>query len=163
MLQDKKLQMEKLNQYNDVVSIFYKETDRASAVLSASFLENLLEDYLRKFMITEKMVDNLFNGQGAFATFSSRISTCYALKYIPQNVYRDLDLIRKIRNYFAHNMNDASFDDEEIKNRINSFDFIRAAKFDIDKNSNKEKFLMTVGYITLFIMNQAIWTEDTTL
>lgn len=69
MLQDKKLQMEKLNQYNDVVSIFYKETDRASAVLSASFLENLLEDYLRKFMITEKMVDNLFNGQGPLPLF----------------------------------------------------------------------------------------------
>lgn len=112
MSQFSKMQITKMNKYNDVADLFDKETDRASAVLSASFLENLLEEHLRKHMITDKMIDSLFNGQGAFATFSSRISACYALRYIPKKVHRDLDLIRKIRNYFAHNMNDASFDDE---------------------------------------------------
>ncbi|MEC0234855.1 MltR family transcriptional regulator [Paenibacillus kribbensis] len=159
MSQFSKMQITKMNKYNDVADLFDKETDRASAVLSASFLENLLEEHLRKHMITDKMIDSLFNGQEAFATFSSRISACYALRYIPKKVYRDLDLIRKIRNYFAHNMNDASFDDEEVQNRIRNFEFIKEIK-NIDKNTNKEKFLMTVGFITLSIVSQAVWKKD---
>ncbi|GJM76498.1 hypothetical protein HMSSN036_87140 [Paenibacillus macerans] len=152
-------QQQQIIQYNSVVEIFYKETDRAAAILAASFLDNLLEEYLRKHMIVDKVIDNLFNGQGAFATFSSRISVCYAFKFIPSKVYRDLDLIRRIRNYFAHNMNDASFDDEEVRNRINSFEFIKEIK-DINKNTHREKFLITVGLITLFITGQEIWKEN---
>ena len=79
------------------------ETDRGCALMSASYLEDRLELLIRKHFIKSKQsIRDLFDGQGALATFSGKIQLCYALGYIPHNVFSDLGIIKSIRNEFAH-------------------------------------------------------------
>src|SRR3546814_2970630 len=47
--------------------------------------------------------------------FSSKIKMCYCLGLIDKMIKEDLNLIRKIRNEFAHDLY-ASFDSDKIKN-----------------------------------------------
>src|SRR5262249_32748525 len=54
---------------------------------------------------------------GPLATFSARIDMAYLLGLIPDNVRRELHLIRKIRNDFAHSSENLDFNNEAIANR----------------------------------------------
>jgi hypothetical protein len=54
---------------------------------------------------------------GPLGSFSARIELCYALGLSPKQVRRDLILIRKIRNDFAHQAKTLTFDDPGIADR----------------------------------------------
>jgi DNA-binding MltR family transcriptional regulator len=96
--------------------LFYKEeSDRAVAILAASFLETFLGQFLKEFMIDDQQVFNdLFNGYGPLATFSARTKCAYAFGYIDEETRNNLNYIRKIRNEFAHNHELNSFADSPI-------------------------------------------------
>ena len=145
------VQSQLLNHYNDVADTFDNETDRASAILAASYLENLLEIFLKDHMVEDDIINSLFTGQGALSTFSSRIAASYAFKFIPYKVYRDLDLIRKIRNHFAHNMSEATYEDEAVRNRISCFELFKEVDLQEYNHTNRQKFLITVGIISIHI------------
>src|SRR5574341_2026101 len=106
-----------LDKYNDMVTIYYQESDRAVAILATSYLEVLLEKLLRTKLIRNRVVNRLFTGNGPLASLSARIDICYALGLMPDYVLQDLTLIRRIRNHFAHHLNEASFQDEAVINR----------------------------------------------
>lgn len=152
---------EKHIHHNKFVDIFEKESDRAAAILAASYLENLLKEFLIKHMVDDKVSGDLFSGQGALATFSSRISICYSFKLIRFETYRDLELIRKIRNHFAHNMYDATFSDSEARSRCDNFEFIKELKkhWDYSNHTSREIFLLAVSFIAMIINENKIWTE----
>jgi len=50
-------------------------------------------------------------------TFSARIDAAYCLGLLSKDENRDLHLIRKIRNDFAHKLIDMSFESQEIASR----------------------------------------------
>ena len=102
--------------YNKVVESFHSETDRAAAVLAASFTECYLEKLLRFFMRDDSLIDKLFTGYGPLSTFSARSDCAFAFKIIDENMHRDLKFIRKIRNHFAHHPSDTVFDESPVKN-----------------------------------------------
>jgi hypothetical protein len=120
-------------------SEFTKESDRAAVILSASILDNallsLLEIYLSAVNGSE---DRLLKGQNApLSDFSSRIDMTNRLGLISNKFCRDLHLIRKIRNEFAHNIEGCTFEKSSTKSRIlaliKSSDFIEYNK-DIREN-----------------------------
>jgi DNA-binding MltR family transcriptional regulator len=51
---------------------------------------------------------------------SARIRAAYCLGLITKDQYDDLNLIRRIRNKFAHRLHDLSFKDKEILDWCNS-------------------------------------------
>jgi len=145
-----------IDQYSDIVHIFHQESDRAAAILAASYLEVLLEQVLRTKFIDNPVVDDLFTGNGAASTFSSRISLCLALGYIDEHSYRDLTLVRRIRNHFAHNIDTASFEDPEVRDRCSQFWIVKksiecgqAHELPADARS---QFLISVGSMNLRII-----------
>jgi DNA-binding MltR family transcriptional regulator len=96
----------------------YAETDRGSALLAAAFLEARLEDLLQAFFVdTTNVADDLLEGTGGLATFSARIDLHYLLGLIAPLARRDLHLIRRIRNDFAHTPTDLGFDHPPIAAR----------------------------------------------
>ncbi|MCW8830681.1 MAG: MltR family transcriptional regulator [Gammaproteobacteria bacterium] len=105
-----------INDYHDVIKTFHKETDRAAAVLAGSLIENFLASYLRSGMVDDKIVDELFVGFGPLADFKKRIETAYAFGFIEKQVHRDLTLIAKIRNHFAHHPLTTSFEMSPVSN-----------------------------------------------
>jgi DNA-binding MltR family transcriptional regulator len=147
-----------LDRYNDIVHIFHQESDRAAAILAASYLEVLLEQVLRTQFIDNSIVNDLFTGNGPASTFSSRISLCFALGYIDENIYRDLTLVRRIRNHFAHNIDTASFEDPEVRDRCSQFWLVKqsvesgqAEELPADARS---QFLISVGSMNLRIIGE---------
>lgn len=151
-----------LDKYNGVVDIFVQETDRAAAILSASYLETLLEQFLRVHLIQSRVVDEMFQGNGPLASFSARIALCYALGLISEEIYRDLTLIRRIRNHFAHNIEKASFQDPVVQSRCSELALHKnfkemGAEGDIPKDA-RTQFLLSVG-ITAMTITQPMLRE----
>jgi DNA-binding MltR family transcriptional regulator len=69
-------------------------------------------------MIADKQVATLFEGEAPLSTFSSKIKLVYFFGLIPQELYRDLNLVRKIRNKFAHELDRLSFQDQSIADTV---------------------------------------------
>ena len=142
-----------LDKYNDMVTIYYQESDRAVAILATSYLEVLLEKLLRTKLIQNPVVNRLFTGNGPLASLSARIDICYALGLMPDYVLQDLTLIRRIRNHFAHHLNEASFQDEAVINRCSELSLHKlfpkmGAERDIPPDA-RTQFLLAVATASL--------------
>jgi len=104
---------------NDFIGQIGQESDRGKVLVSTGYIESRLLEVLLAFMIQSKVSVSLFSGpNSAFGTFSSRITGCYALGLISDDEYHDLQLIRRIRNDFAHSVR-TSFKTPEVINRCN--------------------------------------------
>ena len=77
------------------------ETDRACAILAATMLDASLEKLLRKTLIPQA-ADDLFQPQGPLSTFYAKIILSSSIGLISNDECRELQLLRKIRNHFAH-------------------------------------------------------------
>lgn len=81
------------------------ETDRGRALVSASVIEEMLEEILRGFLMECPATQKLFNSAYApFSTFSAKILACRSLGLISSEEYEDIECLRKIRNEFAHSI-----------------------------------------------------------
>lgn len=107
-----------ISQLNDMVGAFHKESDRGAAILAGSFLEHYLGQFLRPKAVDEDVAEKLFGSMGPLATFSQRIAIAYAFGFIDKQQYADLELIRKIRNYFAHHPVAGTFEAPEVKGKV---------------------------------------------
>jgi hypothetical protein len=95
-----------------------RETDRGCALVAGAYLEDQLGQLLRAFFIDEpNAADGLLSGREPLASFSARIQACFCLGLISKEAYRDLNIIRKIRNEFAHHAFDVTFDAGAIADR----------------------------------------------
>jgi len=92
-----------------------KESDRGVVLISASFLDEALEALLRaRFSIrypkSKSSINTLFDTFGPLHFFSAKVKICYAMDLIGEWMYRDLEIVRKLRNEFAHSAGVARFD-----------------------------------------------------
>ena len=109
-------------QYPDWLGEFQDETDRACAVLAAAFLDRALGELLHGFMRDDpKVRERLFGRNHPLTTFGARIDLAFALGLIGTTEHHDLDLVRKIRNHFAHELTGLSFDTPPTRTGAASF------------------------------------------
>jgi DNA-binding MltR family transcriptional regulator len=95
------------------------ETDRGCALMTAAFLESEIESLIKeKLLGTNKEVEKLFEFNGPLGTFSSKAKLSYALGLISKSIFQDLEIIRNIRNDFAHNYKFIDFSTTSIKEKI---------------------------------------------
>ena len=103
---------------DEVIDALLKESDRAGAILCAVTLDETLKELLGSALISNYPKD-IFKNHGPLATFSARINMAYSMGLISQNEYRELHLIRKVRNEFAHDVSHKlSFETDKIRNRV---------------------------------------------
>ena len=100
--------------WNNLVDVYYNESDRGAAVLAGSFVENALRLYLREKIRDQKIADDLFSPVGPLSSFSQCSRIAYAFGFVREEVFRDVELIRRIRNHFAHHPMDATFATPEV-------------------------------------------------
>jgi DNA-binding MltR family transcriptional regulator len=104
------------------------ESERACAILGGALLDARLEHLFRRKLRCSH--DELLEGTGPIGTFSARIRLARALDWISEDARFDLDIIRKIRNDFAHSFDHSlSFNDQSITDRCAS---LRTAQAFID-------------------------------
>jgi DNA-binding MltR family transcriptional regulator len=105
-----------------------RETDRGAALFAAAHLDDRLKLLLQAFFIPDESVASaIFKGSGALSTFSSRIDLAYLLGLVSSSVHRNLHLIRKIRNDFAHMSFPIAFGTESIAGRCRELTYVPLA------------------------------------
>jgi mannitol operon repressor len=136
-----------------------RESPRGKVLVSTGYLEQMLEEILRAFMLEVKTVDDLFEGGNApLGTFSSREKMCHALGLISDNEFHDIDQIRRIRNHFAHRMS-ASSSGPTIKDRCNSLRH-RAPNYAEIKIDAEGQFTSAATGMLLNMVNRAAYVAN---
>jgi DNA-binding MltR family transcriptional regulator len=107
----------------------WTEPARSAAIIAASLLDDQLEGLLRAYFLKNPVTEELFRGDGPLAAFSTKNRAAYAMGLIPEDLWRDIDKVRRIRNHFAHRIEDIAFDRPPVADIANS---LGAAQWIID-------------------------------
>ena len=106
------------NERAKATQALHTESDRAVVLITAAYLDDALAGLIRSALIDEPaLVDELLGVDRPLGTFSARIKLAYCLGLISRATLRDLELIRRIRNDFAHSRCILRFGTRGVKER----------------------------------------------
>ncbi|MDF7650740.1 hypothetical protein PUG42_19600 [Erwiniaceae bacterium L1_54_3] len=103
---------------------FRGSSDRASAIVGAAFLDELLTEILKEYLVDDTIKNDkeIFSGVGPLATFSSKINMAYRLGIISKSERKIIHCIRDVRNKFAHKLDGVSFEENSIRQKVQSIE-----------------------------------------
>jgi DNA-binding MltR family transcriptional regulator len=114
---------------------------RGAVMVAIAFLDDYLIKLIRRRFValTEDEQESLFAPDRPLGSFSSRIKVAYALGIYGRKTSHDLNILRDIRNVFAHGLRKMDFETPEVKELISSLHCIKdIEKYDI--LSSREAF-----------------------
>ena len=112
-----------LKDFGEFLDEFNDETERGAALAAAAFLDELLDRAISALLIDNDGQKSLRAGFNApLGTFSARIAACYAMGLISEGEYRECELIRKVRNEFAHRVK-MSFENDKVRSLCDRLTF----------------------------------------
>jgi len=90
------------------------------AMVVAAALDRLLEDAIASKMVplNSKMRDKIFGDYGTLRGFAAKIDMALGLGVIDQDTYKQLTILRRIRNLFAHTNERLDFSSHEVRKLI---------------------------------------------
>lgn len=98
---------------------FLGESDRAAVILGAAKVEYLLGQILDKYLLPcPSTIDDLLEGDSPLATFSSKIKLCHRLGLVDDHFAKLLNIFRKLRNGFAHEVTAGSLSAGSARDRV---------------------------------------------
>ncbi len=143
---------EDLKLFSHFLSYFQSETDRGAALVGAAMIDSKLERILDICLLDNKAKKDLLCGSNApIGTFSAKINLCFALGFITPKEYEEINLIRKIRNEFAHKLEELSFSSQPI------CDFCLQLKADPPVDFKKEKNYRGMFVNSVVLTTMALW------
>jgi DNA-binding MltR family transcriptional regulator len=91
-----------------------------TVVTSVSILEEVLEATLLSRMpaIDKKMHTRLFKGYGPLSSMAAKTDICFVLGVLSKSDYDDLNIIRQVRNIFAHSSQAMGFETSSIADLV---------------------------------------------
>jgi hypothetical protein len=107
-----------IDDISDYISEIERDNnDRSVAILLGTTVENALQSSIeRAIRIDERGQKDLFTYDGPLGTFTAKIKMANALRIFGDETRDNLDLIRNIRNTFAHAKVPINFDTRQVKN-----------------------------------------------
>lgn len=151
------------NDWKQFFEEFQQESPRAAVIISAAFLDSLLRDLIASFMIEDKVVNELIGtdegSDAPLSNFSARIKTAYCLGLIDKREFDDLNIIRRIRNKFAHKIHGYSFNNKEVIDWCNSLQMPNPLKDIVPLKSHRDKYVITVSLLSTEIGMRILSTE----
>jgi hypothetical protein len=97
-----KRMMAQLQKMLELEHEFFEQTDRGIAVIGGALVEPELTRFIVAHLIEPEEGRSLFDRGRPLEAFGSQITLAYAIGLISKNIRDDLDLVREIRNKFAH-------------------------------------------------------------
>lgn len=96
------------------------ESDRACVIVVASWADHFLQTKLAHEFDkgNADARSSLFSSNGPFSTFSAKLNAAFCAGWIDRDVYADLRVIRKMRNKFAHSIDDHTLNDEPFPTMV---------------------------------------------
>ena len=142
--------------YNDFLKEFTKETDRGAALASAALIDEWLANTLRAFFADGESAKWLLKPGGPLYTLKSRTEAAFALRLIDKEEHRNIELIRKIRNEFAHSWKSLSFELDPIQSYCQKLSKTAPAIVSDKKKSNNRVIFV---YTVWDLLNQSSYTD----
>jgi len=152
-------QRAKIERINQQLQVIAQDSEIASVLYSAVILEENLRSMIQSFMVEMERPRNppkgdpfttLFGGSNCvLGTFSSKISLAFALGLVSDDERNDLFYVKEIRNLFAHNWENVSFDMPNIIAYVANLRHGFAGQVDESKATTKEMFFHSVQGLIL--------------
>jgi hypothetical protein len=138
--------------------------DRSCVIVFTSLLEQHLQSAISSFFaVSEDQADPLFDFEkgGPLATFAAKVKIAVALGFVNPDMKIDLDLVRLIRNTFAHSSTLVSFSDPEIAEACDQLKhpviaegpYGQVSIWPLAAAAPRDKFLATVAAITEYFLH----------
>lgn len=144
------------------------QSDRGAALVAAAYVEERLRAAIRA-LCTDTIADakdggdtveaRLFEGNGAVATFSAKINVGFAMGFFGPVTLRDLHLVRKIRNHFAHEVSSVSFADAPVSDWCRELrlpDWCRPSIDEASPTEPRPRFMCTVRLLHNFLFTEMV-------
>jgi hypothetical protein len=114
--------------------------DRAAGILAAAFVEDYLAECI-KLRVQEdaKLFEELFREDGLFGSFGAKIRMGFLIGIYDAALRKELNMIAKIRNRFAHRRSAKDFKSEDIRDLVMNLKAVRSAglEFKVDSGSGE--------------------------
>lgn len=139
---------EDVKNLNAFLSELQQETDRGLPLVAAALIDEKLSETLEMFFTNNRSSKKLLTDSNApLGTFSARIEMSLALGLIDEDEYSEAQLVRKIRNKFAHEKHGLNFSSQPIVDLCNNFkaDLPQGADYPI----KAARFIFTNAVISL--------------
>ena len=127
--------------------------DRASVITLFALVDDLMITLIKRNLNSNLKggLERLFESHGLLATASSRLTMASALFWLRAETYSELDLLRKIRNKFAHSVRIKNLTDEPVSGWLSSMtasEKAMSAQFDAARHHNPELEARDMGKYT---------------
>lgn len=98
------------------------QSDRGFTIVACARLDETLIDLIRLFLVgagrlNRDVEEKFFGGNSLITNFAAKTVFAFALGLISEKTYRDLQILREIRNEFAHFSESVSFDTPSVRDR----------------------------------------------
>jgi len=112
---------EDIKYFSEFLKEFQGETDRGAALVGAALIDDRLERLLKSHFISCKQANELLCSSTApLGSFSARTKVAYCLGLITELEHNECNLIRRIRNEFAHKVHGLTFKDNKVFDLCNN-------------------------------------------
>ena len=140
--------------FSEFINEFQHESDRAAAILAGAYLDNLLSTILENYLISDNKNSHniLYGNNSPLYTFHSRILCSYGLGLIPTHEFKDLLVIKKIRNAFAHKQAGLSFSSQSITDQCKKLMIVQELQNELRKfdwSNSRNLFIYEVAFLTV--------------
>ncbi len=130
---------------NRFLGLIGEQDDRAMVLSLATFIEDTLGRLLLTYFRNCKATKDLVEGFNApLGTLGSRIKAVYAFGLVTEQQYKDMDILRKVRNKFAHSWDGVSLARNDIQAALGEL-----SGYTFDQNTiegtAREKLLRTLS------------------
>ena len=114
-------------------------SDRGIVLVSAELISVLLQELICKKLLSDsQIIKKLFYQPGSsLGSFYSKIELSFAMGLISDDEYHDLQIVRKIRNQFAHSFGKLHFSSDEIAKEIKKLNIPSLSTYSETKEMKK--------------------------
>ena len=105
---------EQLTLFNAIAN----ESERACVIVGAANIDALLGDLITKVLISVKAKDRICSDDSSFSTFSAKTALAYQMGLIDKHLFSQLNMLRKIRNDFSHQVTGCKLNEPPHMNRF---------------------------------------------
>jgi hypothetical protein len=153
-----------ISDYQQIVTVYQKESDRAAAILAAAFVDVYLAGYMQACVADDPECRGLFEETAPLGTFAARAKVAHAFDLIPPEIASDLRYIRKIRNLFAHDISDLSFSSPPVRDLCSNLSMAKPIPKPeggvLVEINPRDQYLLSVGMAVAVMHNRRLAREQ---
>lgn len=143
---------EDIKYFSKFLKEFQSETDRGAALVGAALIDERLERILNSHFVECKQSDELLNGVNSpLGTLNARAKLSYCLGLITTLEFKEIEIIRQVRNLFAHKVIGLTFNSQKVS------DMCKNLKANFPETDESKKNARSLFINSVILTSLALW------